>query len=190
MTPPDLDRPVDLVGVGGIDGELQDALGRVGPGRHGHLREADGHRQLLPVLAAVLAAEDLAVLVARVQHPRVARIEQQRPYRQAVIRDVELLPVLPVVRAAVRTVLRADIDGVRVLGVRGDGPDGGRLGQAASRELPAVVADGHAIEAGLHGTARRGLTRQTDVHVGRAIRRHPPEVSRLTYTVSFWTSIA
>src|SRR2546421_12508599 len=69
----DLDGAVQLAGVGGIGGQLQDALGRVGPGRDADLGEANGHRQLLPVRAAVLAPEDLAVLVTRVQHVRVAR---------------------------------------------------------------------------------------------------------------------
>src|SRR5713101_6221419 len=124
---PDFDGAVDLTGIGGIGGQLQDSLGRVGPGGHGYLWEADGHRELLPALAAVLTPKDLAVLVARVQHLGVARIEQQRPNRQAVIRDVEPFPVLPVVHAAVGTVLRPHIYCVGVLGVRSYGPDGGRL---------------------------------------------------------------
>src|SRR5207237_3417767 len=39
-----LDGPVDLVRVGGIDGQPQDTLGRVGPGGHGDFREAHAHR--------------------------------------------------------------------------------------------------------------------------------------------------
>src|SRR2546426_5947272 len=123
----DFDGAVDLIGIGWMNGQLQDTFGRVGPGGHGHFREADAHPELLPALAAVVTSKDLAVLVTRVQHLAVARIEQQRPNRQAVIRDVESFPVLPVVRAAVRTVLRPHIDGVGLLGVRGNGPDGGRL---------------------------------------------------------------
>src|SRR2546427_389132 len=99
----DFDGAVDLIGIGWINGQLQDPFGRVGPGGHGHFREADAHPELLPALAAVVTSKDLAVLVTRVQHLAVARIEQQRPNRQAVIRDVESFPVLPVVRAAVGT---------------------------------------------------------------------------------------
>src|SRR5713101_5072654 len=124
---PDFDGAVDLTGIGWIGGQLQDTFGRVGPGGHGYLWEADGHWELLPALAAVLTPKDLAVLVTRVQHLGVARVEQQRPNRQAVIRDVEPFPVLPVVHAAVGTVLRPHIHCVGVLGVRGYGPDGGRL---------------------------------------------------------------
>src|SRR3989454_3784966 len=124
---PDFNGAVDLVGIGGINGQLQDTFGRVGPRGHGHFREADAHPELLPALAAVVTSKDLAVLVTRVEHLGVARIEQQRPNRQPVIRDVEPFPVLPVVRAAVGTVLRPHIDGVGLLGVRGNGPDGGRL---------------------------------------------------------------
>src|SRR5437899_4348005 len=83
------DGAINLTGIGGIGGQLQDSLGRVGPGGHGYLGEADGHREPLPALAAVFTPKDLTVLVTRVQHLGVARIEQQRPDRQAVIRDVE-----------------------------------------------------------------------------------------------------
>src|SRR5712691_2789431 len=121
------DGAINLTGIGGIGGQLQDSLGRVGPGGHGYLGEADGHRELLPALAAVFTPKDLTVLVTRVQHLGVARIEQQRPDRQAVIRDVEPFPVLPVVHAAVGTVLRPHIYCVGVLGVCSYGPDGGRL---------------------------------------------------------------
>src|SRR5262249_31382081 len=62
-----LDRPVDLPGIGRIDGELEHALGRVRPRPDGHVGEADGDGQLPPVVPAVLAPEDLAVLVARVE---------------------------------------------------------------------------------------------------------------------------
>src|SRR5205823_3431645 len=50
----DFDGAVDLVRVGGIDGQLEDTLGRVGTCRHGDFREADGDRELRPVLAAVV----------------------------------------------------------------------------------------------------------------------------------------
>ncbi len=56
--------------------------------------------------------------------------------------------------------------------MRSDGPDGRRFGQASGCQLPPIVADGHAIEAGLHGTARRRFTRQTDIDIRRASRRH------------------
>src|SRR5205809_7045558 len=60
----DFDGAVELVGIGGIDRELQYTLGGVGAGSHGDFEEANAHRNLLPVLAAVVAAEDFAVLVA------------------------------------------------------------------------------------------------------------------------------
>src|SRR5262249_53545549 len=72
--PADLDGPVDLVRVERIDGESEDALGGIGPGTHGDIRKANGHGELAPVLAAVLAPEDLAVLVPSVEHFRVARV--------------------------------------------------------------------------------------------------------------------
>src|SRR5918996_842737 len=153
------DSAIDLIGIGGIGSQRENALGRVGPGSHADFRETDRHGKLPPVLAAVFTAEDLTVLVTRVQHPRVMRIEQQRPDRQAVVRNVELVPVLSVVRAPVGAVLRTHIHGIGVLGVRGDGPDRGRLGQATSHELPAIITHGHAIEAGLDGAAWSGLTR-------------------------------
>src|SRR5262249_30099819 len=56
----DLDGAVDLLGIGRIDGQLQDPLGGIGAASHRDFREADRHRQLLPALAAVVAAKDLA----------------------------------------------------------------------------------------------------------------------------------
>src|SRR5262249_37647665 len=88
--------------------------------------------------------------------------------REPVIGDVHLLPVIAVVGAPVRAVLRADIDRARLVGVRGDRADGRRLGQAARRELPAVIANSHAIEAGFHGTAWSGSPGKPDVPMGRS----------------------
>src|SRR6266850_1378871 len=168
----DFDGAVDLVGIRRIGGQLQDALRRIGPGGDRHFWEADGDRELSPALTAVLAAIDLAILVSRVHHLRIARIERQRPDGQAVVRHVELLPVISAIGAPIRAVLSADIDGVGVLGVRGDRSDGGRGGQAAGRDLPAIVAGRHTIETGLHGPARGGFAREPDIHVGLAIQRH------------------
>src|SRR5262249_15239346 len=134
----DLDGAVDLVGVGGVDGHLQDALGRIRSGRHRDLREAHGHRKLMPALALVLTAEDLAVLVAGVQHPGVTGIEEQGPHGQPVVGDIDLLPVIAVVRAAVGALLRPDVKGAGLLGMRGYRANGRRLGETARGELPAV----------------------------------------------------
>src|SRR5262249_48007646 len=142
----DLDGAVDLVGIRGADGHLQDTLRRVRPGRHRDLRKAHCHRKLVPALALVLAPKDLAVLVAGVQHPGVTGIEEQGPHGQPVVGDIDLLPVIAVVRAAVGAVLRPDVKGAGLLGMRGYRANGRRLGETARGELPAVVADGHAIE--------------------------------------------
>src|SRR5882672_4232313 len=82
----DFDGAVDLVGIRRIGGQLQDALRRIGPGGDRYFWEADGDRELSPALTAVLAAIDLAILVSRVHHLRIARIERQRPDGQAVVR--------------------------------------------------------------------------------------------------------
>src|SRR5207245_7606440 len=89
----DLDGAVELAGVRRIGRQLQDTLGRIGPGSHRDFGEAYGHGELVPAFATVVTPKDLAVLVARVQHLGVARIEQQGPDGQAVIRDVEPFPV-------------------------------------------------------------------------------------------------
>src|SRR5262249_58186613 len=92
--------------------------------------------------------------------------------REAVSPDVELLPVLAVVGAPIGTVLGADVPRLRVVGMRGDGADGRRLGQAARHQLPSGVARGHPIESRLDGPARAGLAGEAYVHVGRPIRGH------------------
>src|SRR5262249_56988745 len=116
-----------------------------------------GHRQLLPALAAVVAAIDLAVLVPRVHHLRVAGVERQRPHGQAVVDDVDLVPVLAVVGAAIRAVLRPDIYALGIVRLRRDGADGRRLGQPTRALLPSIVAGGYAVEARLDGAARGWL---------------------------------
>src|SRR5260370_7873123 len=99
----------------------------------------------MPVLAAVVTAEDLTVLVTRVQPLAVVRIERQGPHRRAVVRNGELFPVLSAVRAAVGAVLRPYIYGVGVLRVGGNGTARGPLRQAPSHPLPPTLAPSHPI---------------------------------------------
>src|SRR5438874_13472742 len=108
------------------------------------------------MLPTVHTPKDHAVLLARVQHLLITRIERKGPDGQSVIRDVHPFPALPVIRAAVRTVLRPDEHDLRIFGVRRNRPDRRRVGKAAHHELPAVTTDGHAIEPGSDGTVWRG----------------------------------
>jgi hypothetical protein len=48
------------------------------------------------------------------------------------------------VHTAVRTILRAGIDDLRVLWMHSNGPDLGASGKPLAERLPAVVADGFA----------------------------------------------
>src|SRR5215831_18054041 len=70
--PADFDSAVDLVGVGGIGGEPQDAFRRVGPRGHSDLREADAHRELLPALAAVFTPK-----ISQFSYPAYTTLESR-----------------------------------------------------------------------------------------------------------------
>src|SRR5207249_12286317 len=60
----------------------------------------------------------------------------------------------------------------RVLGMGGNGPDGGGLRQAARDQFPFVVTHGHPVQARFDDEARRSLARQAHIHIGRVIRCH------------------
>src|SRR6266851_1158112 len=105
----DLDRTIEELRLAGAGVEPQHALGRVGTRCRRDLREADRDGQARPVFAGVVAAVDLAILAADEDHVGIVRVEQDRPHRQAVIGEVDLLPVLAAVGAAIGTGLRARI---------------------------------------------------------------------------------
>src|SRR6266851_5462068 len=105
----DLDRTVEQLALAGAGVEPQHALGRVGTRCRRDLREADRDGQARPVFAGVVAAVDLAILAADEDYVGVVRMEQDRPDRQAVVGELDLLPVLAAVGAAIGTGLRAGI---------------------------------------------------------------------------------
>src|SRR5919109_2696795 len=88
------------------------------------------------------------------------------------IRDVELFPVLPVVRAPVGATLCPDIHDLGIIGVRGNGPDRGRLGKTMSQKLPPVIPKSQTIQAGFDHTAWGSLTRQTHIHIRCTVGCH------------------
>src|SRR5262249_14172182 len=115
---------------------------------------------------------DLTILIASIHHFGVMGIEQERPYRQTVVRDVEFVPMDPLIHTPVGTALRAYIDDVRMVGMGGNGPDGGGLRQAACDQFTFVITHGHTVQARFDDTARSSLARQAHIHIGRVIRCH------------------
>jgi hypothetical protein len=75
---------------------------------------------------------------------RILWVKQKRPDNHARVWEVEFLPMITPVHAAIRTILGASIDYLRVLWMHGNGPHLGASGQPMAERLPAVVADGFA----------------------------------------------
>ena len=161
----DLDGGVEQLGLVGAGIHLQHPLRRIGARRGGDLRETHADRQSGPMLAGIVAAVDLAVLVADKDHVGIVRVEQDRPDRQAMVRDVDLLPVLAAVGAAIRPGLRAGIDDLGLARMYRQGAHRRRLRQAVLQRLPFVAAVGHAAEARMHHPARPGFTGQAQIDV-------------------------
>ena len=77
-------------------------------------------RQLAPGVAAVFAAIESDRRGARIQDVRPRRMDGERPDHRAAVGKAEPLPVIAAVGAAVRAVLRADVDHVRIARMHGD----------------------------------------------------------------------
>ena len=115
------------------------------------------------MLTGIVAAVDLAILVADEHHIGIVWVEQHRPHRQAVIGQVDLLPMLAMVGAAVGAGLRAGIDNLGPQRMHRQRPHRRRFGQAALQKLPFVAAVGEAAETGMHRPPRSGFARQPQV---------------------------
>ena len=162
----DLDRAVEMVRLAGAGVEHQDALGRVGARRGRDLGKAHADRQPGPALAGIVAAVDLAILAPDQDHVGVVRVEQDRPDRQAVVGELDLLPVLAAVGAAIGAGLRAGIDDRRVRRMHRQGAHRRLLGQAALHRLPLVAAVGQAEQPGMDRPARPRFAGQSEIQVG------------------------
>ncbi len=172
----DLDRGVEQLGLGGAGVHLQHPLCRVRARSRGDLREAHADRQPGPMLAGIVAAVDLAILVADEDHVGIVRVKQHRPHRQAVIGQLDLLPVLAVIGAAVGAGLRAGIDDLRLQRMHRQRAHRRRFGQAALQKLPFVAAVGEAAKTGMHRPPRSGFARQTEIEdktLDCSVRRMP-----------------
>ena len=67
-------------------------------------------------------------------------MKNNRPYHRAALREIEPLPVLAAVGRPIRTVLGAEVDDLRVLGMNGNRPDLNLVGQAVAERLPVALA--------------------------------------------------
>ena len=74
------------------------------------------------MLASVVAAVDFRSFVSGVNNILVPGVKNYRPYGQAVIRNIELFPVLTVVSAAVRPVLGSSKNDLRTQRMYSYGP--------------------------------------------------------------------
>ena len=136
--PPDLQRPVHLVGVVGVHGQAHHATGE----RHLHPVGLRHLRQAPPRVPAVLAPVDAHRRGARVDHLRVSRVDVDGPHFLAGVGEAEPLPARPVVRAPVGAVVGAGVDDGRIVRMHRDGLDRCVLGQALRHRLPLTVSHG------------------------------------------------
>src|SRR5205809_3024704 len=93
-------------------------------------------------------------------------MHDHRPYLEVTFGQRQSLPGVTAVAAAVRSVVRADIDDVGVRGIDGDGLHLRRLGQALRELLPVAVADATENSRALAG----GVRPDADVDARRSRR--------------------
>ena len=153
----DFERGVDLVGPRGIDVEAHHAAGE------GHLHPLGQHGLVEPPprLAAVVAPVDADGGGADVEDARPRRMHEDRPHL-GVLGEVEPLPALAAIHAAVGAVVRAEIDHVRIRGIDGDRVHMRVVGEALGELLPRSPAHGAAEDS---ATGSRGRVRRAYVHV-------------------------
>src|SRR5580658_5345429 len=164
--PANFDGGVQVVWFAHARVHFQHALRRVGARRRGDVGKAHADGQAEPALAGIVAAVDLAVLIAGEDDVGIVGVEQERPYWEAVVLDVDLLPMLAVVVAAIGARLGAGEDDFRVQRVHGEGAHGGCVWKATGQRLPFVCAVGQAIQAGLHNPTAAGFSGEAQVDVG------------------------
>ena len=126
-----LDGTVEVRRLAGAGVEHQHAFRGVGAGRGRDLGEAHADWQPGPMFAGIVAAVDLAVLASDKDHVGIVRMEQDRPHGQAVIRQLDLLPVLATVRTAIGPGLCSSVDDLALQRMHGKGADRRHFGQAA-----------------------------------------------------------
>src|SRR5262249_29953924 len=85
---------------------------------------------------------------------------------------IEFVPMDPLIRTPIGTALRAHIDDLRVIGMGGNGPDGGGLRQAARDRFPFVITHGHTVQARFDGAALGTLAPPAATHIGRMVHCH------------------
>src|SRR5438477_6373797 len=85
------------------------------------------------------------------------------------IRQLDLLPVLAAIRAAIGPGLRAGIDDLGVRRMHRQRPHRRPLRQAVLQRLPLVGAISQAAETGMHGPARTGFAGQAEIYIGSMI---------------------
>ena len=131
-----LEPRVDDVGLRRVDDDAHDAR------RKAHLAVAGRFRpgELLPRVAAVLAAVDPDRRRARVHDVRPRRMERERPHHRAAIGKAEALPARAAVGRAVGTVLRARVDHARLARMHGERARLDVLRQTGGERLPFAVA--------------------------------------------------
>src|SRR5437764_1967188 len=165
----DFDRAVEAIGLAGAGIEHQNALRRVGAGCGRDLGKAHADRQTRPMLAGIIAAINIAILAPDQDHIGVMRMKQDRPYRQAMVRQLDLLPVLAAIGAAIGAILRAGIDDLRLRRMHRESAHGGPLRQAVLQRFPLVSVIGETEKSGMHDATGACFAGQTEVHIGSLI---------------------
>ncbi len=131
----DLQRDVDFIRVGWIEGNAHHAAGKLHLDAFGQLR----CRQTAPGLAGVVAAVDADRLRAGVDDAWVTRMQGDSPYLRERVGQGQMRPAFAAVLGAVRTAVRADVDDSRFRGVRCDRLHLRPVGEAPGQLLPVAA---------------------------------------------------
>src|SRR5262245_12207490 len=87
------------------------------------------------------------------------------------IGNVDFFPVTPMIRTAIGSMLRANVNDFRVQGVYRNGSDGRSFRKAVGQQLPTTIIVGHPIQSGLDHAARRSFAREASIYIGRTVAR-------------------
>src|SRR5947207_7008870 len=132
----DFDPSVDLIRLTGVSCEANDAAGQP---HTDHPRGLDD-REALPPLPAVVAAIDGGGRRAQVENLRVPRVKEDGPHNQPRVWEIQRLPMVATIRAAIGARLSAHIDDLRVVGMDGEGSHLSALREPAAERAPLVFA--------------------------------------------------
>ena len=160
------DRAVEVRWLVGARVQHQHAFRRIRARCGCDLGKTQADWQTSPMLAGIVAAVDLAIFTPDKDHVGNERMEQDRPNRQAVVGQLDFLPVLAAIGTAIGPRLCSGVDDLALQRMHSKGADRWHFRQAAWQGLPLVAAVGQPKQPGVYHPAFSGFTSEAKVKMG------------------------